>query len=371
MAVYTPGAVSSYPMRKRTKRAKLSRSLLQSVSQPGMEFLKCAFAPPDFNTTQVHGLPDDFQGNSLVKKHKLIAPISLNASTDYYYLLMPIPGVAYWYLTKGAGVAPLATDVWIPVPYSDFSSLFGSTQTSAADIVDKFRYISNHIELIPTTNAMQWTGNIQSWKLPVQVIPYNSVLGAFNITGLNAVNATNALQYTAPFNAGVYACAFNSGAKFDFTPIQENFGGNTAVGINNGTIGGSGVLGAFSAGLGFPGFDNNFETVVIKISGIGTNVSDTMILKTWACVEYQVLPGNSLYEYMTVSPKDEVAMQLYRKIIQQLPTAVTYYDNESFWQRVLAIIQGISGVASRLPGTYGRIGKGVSIATEAVRQLTM
>lgn len=364
----TPGASSSYPMRQRTRRPKLlKKSLLSMVSKPGMEFLKCAFAPPDFNTTQVHGLPDDYQGNSLVKKHKLIQPIALAASTDYYYLLLPVPGIAYYVLSKATGVAPVPADIWVPVPYSDFTSLFGTSFASQADVVDKFRFISNHIELIPTTNAMQWTGNIQSWKVPVQLAPNNAIV-AYTIHGLNAVNATNALQYTAPFNAGVYACAFNGGAKFDFTQVQENLGGATS---GAGSITGTGVLAAPGAGYGIPGFDNNFESVVIKISGIGTNVSDTMILKTWACVEYQVLPGNALYEYMTVSPKDDLAMQLYRKIIQQLPTAVTYYDNDSFWQRVLQIIQSISGVASFAPGPIGRIGKGVSIATSAVRELTM
>lgn len=370
MVPYTPGAVSAYPMRKQSRRPKtLKKSMLSMVSSPGIEFLKCAFAPPDFNTTQVHGLPDDFQGNSLVKKHKLIAPITLAASTDYYYMLMPVPGIAYYVLSKATGVAPVAGDLWSPVKYADFDSLFGTTQQTPADIVDKFRFVSNHIELIPTTNAMQWTGNIQSWKIPVQIALSNSgAAGSYSINGLNAVNATNALQYTAPFNAGVYACAYNSGAKFDFSLIQEQFGAATT---GTGSITGTGILGPTGVNVGIPGFDNNFESVLIKISGIGTNVSDTMILKTWACVEYQVMAGNALYEYMTVSPKDEIAMALYRKIIQQLPTAVTYYDNDSFWQRVLQIIQSISGVASFAPGPIGRIGKGVSIATSAVRELTM
>jgi hypothetical protein len=342
--------------------------MLSSVSQPGIEFLKCAFAPPDFNTTQVHGLPDDYQGNSLVKKHKLITPITLSAVTDYYYLLLPVPGVAYYVLTKTAGSPPTAADLWVPVLYSDFFSLFGATPFTTADVVDKFRFISNHIELIPTTNAMAWTGNIQSWKIPIQVVPNNNIVAA-SINGLNAVTATNALQYTAPFNAGVYACAFNAGAKFDFSQVQEQFG--TAV-TGAGSITGSGILSPPVLNTsGIPGFDNNFESVLVKITGIGTNISDTMILKTWACVEYQCLPGNALYEYMTVSPKDELAMSLYRKIIQQLPTAVSYYDNESFWQRVLQIIQSLSGVVAYAPGSIGRIGKGVSIATAAVRELTM
>jgi len=364
VGVFTAGATSQYPMQSRKRRSPLKKSLLSGVSGPGLEFLKCAFAPPDFNTTQVHGLPDDFQGNSLVKKHKLIDSVVLAASTDYYYWLAPIPGVAYFSATTVTGVAPVAATVWTPVRYADYSSLFGTLPTTVADVVDKFRFVSNHIELIPTTNAMQWTGNIQSWKIPVTIAPSNTTAGTFLVQGLNAATATNALQYTAPFNLGVYACAYNNGAKFDFSNVQENMGATL------GQITGSGVLAA-NAGLGYAGIDPNFESVLIKISGIGTNISDSMILKTWACVEYQVMAGNAIYEYMTVSPSDKLAMELYRKIIQQLPTAVSYYDNESFWQRVLAIIQGISGVASFAPGPYGRIGKGVNMAATGIRELTM
>lgn len=364
----TPGAVSQYPMRS-GRRFKLSKSLLTGVSQGGIEFLKCAFAPPDFNVAQVHGVPDAFDGMSLVKKHKSINSISLPASSDVYYLLAPVPGYAYFTLVKayvgGVPVLPTPSDVWTGVPYGDFTSLFGTTVSTAADIVNRYRFVSNHIELIPTTNAMQWTGNIQAWKAPVTLEIGNSspapgvYTPAMTVQGLGAAIATNAIQYTAPFNMGVYCCAYSSNPAFNFSPIIENVSG-TFTGV-----GASGGLAIAAPATSLPGLDNNFESVFIKVSGAGTNALNTIVLKTWACVEYQVLPGNALYEYQTVSPSDDLALKLYRSIIKELPTAVSYFDNESFWQRVLAIVQRMSTAGSFIPGRIGAVSKGISLATAA------
>lgn len=374
MGPMTAGAVSQYAMPSR-RRVKLSRSVLSGVSSGGVEFLKCAFAPPDFSVTQTQGVPDQYDGLSLTKKHKFIGSVALPASSDQYYLLAPVPGIAYFTLAKAyvAGVpqAPVSTDVWTAVPYGDYSSLFGSSISTSADIVNRFRYVSNHIELIPTTNAMAWTGNIQVWKSPVTMQPANTSLVAGTYTpamvvqGLASSIATNAIQYTSPFNLGTYVCAFNTNPVFNFNEIIENQGTTTAFS--------PGGFGGFSApaNVNINGLDNNFESVFIKISGAGTNASNTLVLKTWACVEYQCLPGNALYEFQSVSPSDELAMKLYRKIIKELPIAVTYFDNESFWQRVLAIVQRISAVGSHLPGQLGSLARGVSLASSAMSQLSM
>lgn len=371
MLPMTPGAVSSstFGAPASAKRFRLRKSMLKGLSPQGVEFLKCAFAPPDFNVTQVHGVPDAFEGNSLVKKHKLIAPVTLAASVDTYYLLAPVPGIAYF--TYSSATPPSSTTSWTGVPYGDHLSLFGTNPTQSCDIVTKFRVVSNHLELVPTTNAMQWTGNIQAWKIPVTMIPGNSsiVTGTYTtaliVQGLQGAVATNSLQYTAPFNSGVYACAYNSGAKFDFSPILENVNITATVAQAPGV---SGTL-AGQSGIALPGFDNNFESVIVKISGVGTNINDTMIIKTWSCVEYQVSPGTSLYEFMTVSPTDAAAMDLYRKIIRELPVAVSYYDNESFWERVLSIIRGLSSAGRALPGAYGRISGGINNAANAASML--
>jgi len=367
----TAGATSLYPMPSR-RRVKLSRSLLSGVSSGGVEFLKCAFAPPDFNVTQIHGVPDAFDGLSLTKKHKYIGSVALAASSDQYYLLSPVPGISHFFLSKPyvAGVPQpvVTTDVWSAVPYGDYTSLFGTSISTAADIVNRFRFVSNHIELVPTTNAMQWTGNIQVWKSSVTMQATNSSItaGAYTpvmvVQGLSSAVATNAIQYTAPFNLGTYACAFSTNPVFNFQAIIENQQTTSQV------TGGFGNLSAPN-GINLSGMDSNFESVFIKISGAGTNGSNTLVLKTWACVEYQCLPGNALYEFQSVSPCDDLAMKLYRKIIKELPVAVTYFDNENFWERVLSIIQRLSTAGSFIPGQVGAFSKGVSMAATALQSL--
>jgi hypothetical protein len=312
----------------------------------------------------------------LVKKHRLVASQAFStASTDYYFLVLPTPGYAYWTATVATGTPITATTVFTGVPFADCATFFnpgGTAGNSTADIVDKFRYVSNHFELVPTANQMTWSGNVQSWKFPASMFirQNNLTTGAeagniWSISGLQSLNATNADQYTGPFNLGVYAGAYNSGAKFDFSQILEYI---TAVPATPfATLGDFGQLNAPTNG--FTGFDNQFESMVVKVTGMGTNVGNTAIIKAWACVEYQALPGNGYYEFQSISPHDPVALDLYRKIINQLPPGVSFVDNDTFWQRVLQIIRQISGGMSVVPGPYGMAADGVNKISNALEQL--
>lgn len=358
------GAVYPMPGSSDTgfRRFVKARDITGTITSQGMSFLKCAFAPPDFAANDVGGVPDDFRGASIVKKHRGVFPLSLSTpNVDTYVVLAPVPGVAYWTFNVPAGTPVLAASILDGVNYSDFTTMFGGSTANVADIVTKFRYVSNHIELVPTVNQMQWSGNIQAWKIPLQVeIRQNGATPAnlYSVTGLNGLNSSNANQYTGPTNLGVYCGAYNAGAKFDFAPLMDNTKDVPQTLL-------TGDFGQLRPTIALPGFDNNFESIVIKISGYGANVNNSFIIKTWACVEYQVLPGNLLYEFSTVSPaSDPVAMKLYREIILSLPVGVAFYENDTFWQRVLGIIKGVSGALSVLPGPYGMIAGGVnSVAT--------
>lgn len=52
------------------------------LTNDGLAFLKCAFAPPDFSDTQVRGIPDNYRGKTLLKKHRLTASTTLFATSD-------------------------------------------------------------------------------------------------------------------------------------------------------------------------------------------------------------------------------------------------------------------------------------------------
>jgi hypothetical protein len=348
------------------------RGVRAAISEDGMSFLKCAFAPPDFANSNVRGVPDEYQGKSLVKKHRLVSSQTFStANMDYYYLVLPTPGYAFWGAEVAAGTPILYNTGFTGVPFADCGTLFAST-ASTAGIVDKFRYVSNHFELVPTANQMTWSGNIQCWKFPaaLSVRQNNLTTGAeagniLTIAGFQSLNATNADQYTGPFNLGVYAGAYNTGAKFDFSQILEFV--STVPSTPIAALGDFGSLVATTNG--FTGFDNQFDSMVIKVSGIGTNVNNTAIAKAWACVEYQVLPGSGYYEFQSNSPCDLVALDLYRKVINQLPPGVSFVDNDSFWQRVLRIIRQVSGGMSVLPGPYGMAAGGVNGISSALEQM--
>lgn len=355
--------------------AKLQRAsqILGSarISADGLAFLKCAFAPPDFDQVRVQGVPDNFEGKSLVKKHRLVQPFIVSPNVDTYILLAPCPGVSHFVATVAAGTPILSSTTFQAFHYSDAASMFGgNTGLQAAAIVTKYRYVSNHIELVPTTNQMTWTGNIQSWKMPLSVQvrnsgPSSTANGLYAITGLEACNATNANQYTGPFNLGVYTACYSTGADFEFNSIIEQNPSIPAIPI-------TGDFGQLLGGVScLPGLDEQFDSLVVKISGVGNNTADTCIIKTWACVEYQVLAGSSLYEYTTFSPCDLTAIQIYKKVVMELPVGVAFIDNENFWRRVLQIIKGMSAGLTVLPGPYGLAARGVNSLSSAIDALTM
>jgi hypothetical protein len=360
----------SLPTYKTTDTASRRFSSLKrtGLTEPGLAFLKCAFAPPDFQATSVSGVPDEFMGRSLTRKHRAVGSFNFTAGNDYWFLLAPVPGVAYFTLTKTAGSDVLQTDVWQAVEYPDKGTMF-PTAGSANDVVTKFRFVSNHFEMINATNLMQWSGSIQAWKTNVQIYinksiasnnTYNSITGLLSTT--NAA-ASKSDQFTGPFMAGFYGGCYCNAPDFEFSVPLEN------ITVIPGAITGTNDFGQLNTATGFPGFDNNFESMVIKVTGV--NAAETAVIKTWACCEYVISNYSGFYEFSTFSPHDELAMKYYRNIIQQLPIGVPADQNDNFWTRVLGIMNRLSLYGSYVPGPFGTISKGINLASEGISSLVL
>lgn len=343
-------------MRRLTMRSR------NGISDQGVAFLKCAFAPPDFSGSSLNGVPDEFRGLSLTRKHRSVAPMYFDGGGDVYILLCPVPGVAFFSAIVAPGTPVLASTVFTGVPYSDYASMFGTDSFSTADQVTNFRFISNHFEIVPTVNQMTWSGNIQIWKLPLSVIMRESASSANlrSVTGLDGCNSAMANCYTGPFIMGAYTAAYGRNPVFNFEPIMESVD-NARIPNVIGTPD-FGQLSCQSIG-GFTGFDNGFESVLIKISGV--TGPQTALVKTWACIEYQPSPKSVLYSFTSLSPSDKLAMELYREIILGLPIAVPFEQNENFWQRVLRIINQITNVGAMVPGPIGLASRGVNLLGQA------
>lgn len=343
-----------------------------SLTSQGVAFLKCAFAAPDFDGTNVYGVPDDYGGKSMAIRHRAVTPFTFAAGRDYYFLVAPIPGIAFYSLAKASGVPVDPADTWNPTPYSNFQNLFPNN-IQGNYVTQKFRMVSSHIELVCTTNNNNWTGSVTAFKLPLQMYEAQNVSATINgvnyysLSGLDGVINTDADMYSGPFNLGVYGGIYNKGAKFDFHSVLRNQLGLPDGGNFNPVNGDWGALAAQ-----IPGFDNNFESYVVKVSGIGTNPNNTCLIRSWSCVEYQFTPGSVMYESQLLHGDcDPVALEVYRKLVLELPIGVSYLDNSNFWNRVLSILSTMGIALSSIPGPYGSIAGGVGAVASGLRQLTM
>lgn len=335
-----------------------------NITPEGLSFLKCAFSPPDFLETQVRGIPDNYRGKTLLKKHRLTSSITFTQGNDYYLLLLPTPGIAYWVASVPAGTAPTSSSVWIAVPYSDIFAMFGDGNT-AADNVNQYRMVSNHFELISTTNMMSFSGSISAFKLNLKLINRIGTTDIWSITGLNGVNSTLIPTYSQSTKNGIYIGCYNDGNDFPFEPVLE-YVMNARIPA---TIGSSdwGQLDSFSSGV-FPAFYNSFESACIKITDL-TSVN-SFILKTWSCVEYIPTATSNLQDYTSLSPpSDPIALRAYKEIINSLPVAVPSAENANFWRKVLNILRTITGVGAKLPGPYGMISYGANNVLNGINDL--
>jgi len=357
------------------------------MSAAGQAFLKCAFAPPDFNTDPGRGIPDRFNGKTLSSKHQYTGTLALSAATDTYIIVAPTPGVAYWTFSVDAGTAiTSANAVLNPQVYNDFSSLFGDPVSGGANRtsnVEAFRYASTAIGLYPTSNLMQFAGSISVWKAPLRqsmesrVVRLSATTGAAMsqdtvvVTGLEALTAVGRENYTESFIKGAYAVSTCNQPDFEFASILEGVAqvpqpvnGYDGVATVSNMFGSLATL-ANSVFLGM----GDMDAIFVKIS-TPTGATNNLVLKTWACVEYRPQPASVLYQYAGNSPPyDPVALEAYRRIAAELPVAVECAKNAEFWTRVKGILRSVLSAVSRLPGPLGMAATGVGMLADGIDAL--
>lgn len=345
----------------------------------GRNFLKCAFAPPDFNNDPGQGIPDEFDGKVLSRKHVLTQSISFPAGRDTYILVAPTPGVAYWTCDVAIG-GTIAAQTFKAVPMPGFTGLFGRERGLRADQVSAFRYASMVAGLYPTSNLMQFAGAISVWKVPLSaaLTSYDQALVSAGVTipqtvwavnGLQGLNAVSPDNYTGSFIEGMFSQSVSNEAEFDFHPILE---GLQKVPPELTTLEESGQYAYLDAGdeatAGFLGL-GDMDAIVIKVT-TATAAVNTAVLKTWACLEYRVNPDAAVYQYAHNSPShDPLALAAYRKIAQEVPVAVACKDNATFWQRVLGIMNAALTGAMAIPGPVGMTATGIRGITDTIQAL--
>ena len=346
----------------------MNMGALTRLSQPGLAFLKCAFAPPDFNTDPGKGIPDRFEGKVVTRKDVLNQSINFTANRDTFILIAPTPGVAYWVADVPAGTFPTSTTTFTAVNFPGFTSMFGTTAASRSDQVTSFRFASRNVGIYSTSNLMQFAGSITVWKCPISMstvqfpvatTPATSAL-VHTLVGLDGVLAVGPDNFSESFIKGVFSQSVCNEPDFEFSDILE---GIQTLPPANVTVASSGQPFTLSAGAeavsGIVGW-GNMDTIVIRVS-TPTGAVNSAILKTWACLEYRPNPSAMLYQFGHDSPPcDEVALQEYRTVARSLPVAVIAAENASMWERVKSIIKSSLAMASNVPGPIGIAASGIS-----------
>lgn len=353
--------VLSKPMTvKGVSRARNQGRSKGLLSNNSIEWLKNTFAAPDFEGLAPRGIPDNFSGRTLMKQFRSVGTYTGGGSN--YILVPPIPGFKYF--TNSAGDLAFQGTA-----YDDYSSLFGNNNTSEDDTVTSFRIVSNIIELVPTTNAMNWTGSISAYRVPIRMIddfgptavvatvsgaPINVELpmSKKSLTGLDSVYSSKTAQYITPSHLGVYAVAVSDQSTFEFSEILSGYDTLPRSNTPDVPLHFRGDMGGIQ---GFGGMD----TIVIKLNGVTS--ANSFIIKTWQTVEFTVKNTSALYDYAMISPPlDPVALQVYRVMSQACPLGVTYFENAKFWDTLLRLARQLAGNLSTAQGSTGLIAQAIA-----------
>lgn len=330
-----------YKMTKRRNRVTRRRGRKgASTSLNSSAYLRCAFAPVDFNAETPVPIPDGSGARVTVKRHKLLTNITNVPANDTYLMFAPIPGSAFYSLSVPTGSPPGALANYSTTSYPDTAALFGATPSIN---FSDFRYVSNYVELIPTINQFNWSGSVTVWKGYVGQTTDSQ--GNLLTTGTQCINPSGQAMYVAGNDKGFYAVGTQVG-PMTYTPLLNApvnpIGGSSANGIT--------LVSGYN-GIG------NLETIFVKITG---NAAYT--IKVGCCVEYVVNTTSVFYDYshpnVKVSPSELYA---YKQIVANLPLAVPVSENEDFWDRIMRYLRMGTGALSNVPGGVGLISKGINM----------
>lgn len=344
----------------------------------GLDFIKCAFASPDFNTDPGKGIPDDFQGKVLVKKHVLTQSITFTENKQTLILVAPIPGMAFWKAEIDSG-ASFGGQSLSGVAYPGFTQLFGSSADDLASNVTAFRFASMAVGIYPTSNQFQFSGSVQAFKLPLKEVmnSFTKPIGTDPVTeldvttrivsGLEGLDSMPADNFSGSFIDGVFSQSTCNEPEFEFRPIVEGY---DVVPTTNVTLAQAGQFAALSSGPtgAYTGM-GDMDAIALLIE-TPTGAINTAVIKVWSCVEYRPNTNSTLYEFAGDSPqRDPVALDAYRAIAKEIPVAVRADQNATFWERVKRILGAGLNFASSLPGPVGQVATGVRGLADAIHSM--
>jgi hypothetical protein len=344
--------------RKKKRSKKNSKS---SITPAGQAFLKIATSPCDFSLGSANfmGIPDSYDGNVVTDTQTSCNSFVPTSGVDNYIILIPTPGVAYWYGSRATGTTGAIT--WTAVTYDDALTLFPFGAEDS--VVNAFRYASQAIEVVNLTNAMTWSGAVEIWKFPVKEamatqeytdhLTNNTFLGVPFIEGLTSTGSLRP-DVVFPLKDGCFCPSFNLDALHAWTSVRTSFPyGDLTINqsyaeATDAIYGFNNITNLNYVGLGFQ------EAVCIKLPA--TAASQNLMIRTWATLELQVPRTSILWNYSHFSPPaDPNALALLHAFHKNFVGAVTSKENATFWENIMLWGKRLSGVFKHIPGPVGTI----------------
>lgn len=275
--------------------------------------------------------------------------------------MLPIPGYSYFYGELVTGNINL-----VPVQSDDFATMFPVGYETST--VSSYRYAGMSMEIIPTVNAMTWTGSVQVTRgvVTVSVEATSSSAMRYTVGGLGPLLFTSKPDVVHPFNMGCYCTSRPTNHDFKFLPILTN----TAYSEVAITPYGASKTAGFTTTQGFIGL-GDMECIIYKIPAYSTT-GNVGTIRTWANVEFTIPSTSPFYEYARLSPpEDKLALALAKRAYQEMSLCVPYYDNDNLWARVWEWAKKAAQALSYVPGPVGGVASGFSMMATGLDALTL
>jgi hypothetical protein len=343
-----------------------------AYTKPGESFLKDAFAPPDFATLEVYGVPDKYVGKTITKQHFYNATINTNNDKDLVVIVCPTPGQAIFANSQiapgdGGNELEYGGQQFLDAPLD-----FGTNQNEATNF-QRFRCVALSAELVSLGNPLTTQGGITVVKAPLSITGNPGASGlVYEVSGSESIAASLLrAEYTKPLAEGAYSVATHEQPDWEFTKVI------TGLSTVSGDAGAGDTFKLLSysatnpgSGPGIVGMGDH-DSIIFRVVGTGSE-SVPINIRVWATYEYQVQPASNLYSFAHASPgEDELAMCNYRKMAQSLPPAVPSKQNAGFWNMLTGIVSSVGNFASKLlPGPFGAIAGGIGAAAGMIHQAT-
>jgi hypothetical protein len=375
----TTALVRSAPRKPRGSKS------IGSLTIGGRQFLQSVLAPYDFAQVGCGGLPDEFSGPSFTVVQRQLVNITQIAGKDYYLMIAPTPQSMYWSNAQNDGVALTGDSVFNAHKFADLS-VFSESNTSP-QVVDNARVIGMTLEIKCVSPKLTAAGSIsvargevrvETRSRPQAITTLGGTVGStLSVVGpVSLANGiTSAANFTGPVAGGCFAVARHVG-PWTFSPGLEASSGGGAVAIPDVGTSGEGISDGqlvypTSSGQTFDWFDNNMETLMVRISaGASNNTLAAFTFEVMMVVECRPALNTAFAKIAAPSPpEDRLAMEMYERLVQNMPIAVPAAANANWWRNILAIAKTAGYVIGHFPGPVGAIGRGVEAVSQGFEEL--